>query len=576
MTPQPGSVPDSELEQLLEIARERREGALEEFLRAIEPDVRQILSSRFAAPEAETALQYVRETFSKNLAKLPPTRARLASYVRVIADDMEAWPLVRAARQGDSDAFTRLASLVTKRIRGAAVAICGNQPEMVDEVVNDVLLRLHRQLPNLQPTAGFLGSWLRVVARNRAIDSIRRQEGKTEAPPRATPEDAMEQLALLLDEGTVPWPYAISFALQHYLRTSPEEIMRKWLDKTFSEIADALEPHWKASTPLRVAEPDRGASLGQFLPVGEQPAAVVARWIQSASNLAEASAQLRWMSKPEPAELPAGAVTRSHLPPPRVYEELLRITLSGINPTHETIAFGFNKLLAPDAKYTPARMSSELGDDPLSALAEKLDTEYRTVSGLDAARVAELFAPLRQDTEPGTVRGDSSLRSYESEAGLARDIPHWADAVRKRTRRVVLEHEGRALAKVFSGPEAPYEKLAFGLTRLAGYSAAELAAKRSDANLNSLLELLRDELSKRSMLGRAALDERSAELAAELAKRPAGGAFQFGYTCLRDYYDGDPAASIAAWRDKVTRRLLHSPDQGEKEVVFWIICGFLS
>ena len=78
---------------------------------------------------------------------------------------------------------------------------------------------------------------------------------------------------------------------------------------------------------------------------------------------------------------------------PMMYEELLRLTLGGINPPHQTLAFGFSQLL----EWTPREVVGSLSDIPLAKLAAMLETAYLQAVRPPAARLARLrscFAPL--------------------------------------------------------------------------------------------------------------------------------------------------------------------------------------
>ena len=76
-----------------------------------------------------------------------------------------------------------------------------------------------------------------------------------------------------------------------------------------------------------------------------------------------------------------------------MYEELLRLTLSGINPPHHTVAFGFTKLV----EWTPGEIVASLSVFPLQRLAAMLEAAYLQAARPPAYRQARLrsyFAPL--------------------------------------------------------------------------------------------------------------------------------------------------------------------------------------
>lgn len=85
--------------------------------------------------------------------------------------------LVEAARDGDRDAFAEL----YVRYRGAVHAIALSRLSHADasDVVQDVFVIALRRLPQLRKPEAF-GGWLMMIARNRAVDVLRRQKPTTE------------------------------------------------------------------------------------------------------------------------------------------------------------------------------------------------------------------------------------------------------------------------------------------------------------------------------------------------------------------------------------------------------------
>src|SRR5690242_20529513 len=86
--------------------------------------------------------------------------------------------LVLAARRGDRDAFAEIYA----RFAGAvhAVVLARVRWGEAGDVVQDVFLIAWERLPNLRDPAAFPG-WLMTIARNRALDALRRPRG-TDAP----------------------------------------------------------------------------------------------------------------------------------------------------------------------------------------------------------------------------------------------------------------------------------------------------------------------------------------------------------------------------------------------------------
>lgn len=82
---------------------------------------------------------------------------------------------VRAAQAGDRDAFDRLVAAYQGVVYKAARSILQN-PDEVDDLVQEVLLKIWQTLPQLREPERFAG-WLRTTARNRAFNFKARRKG---------------------------------------------------------------------------------------------------------------------------------------------------------------------------------------------------------------------------------------------------------------------------------------------------------------------------------------------------------------------------------------------------------------
>lgn len=80
--------------------------------------------------------------------------------------------LMAAAQQGDAPAYQALLREAVPVI-AATARRQGVAPDRVDDVVQDVLITIHRARATYDPARPFL-PWLRAIAQRRAIDSLRR------------------------------------------------------------------------------------------------------------------------------------------------------------------------------------------------------------------------------------------------------------------------------------------------------------------------------------------------------------------------------------------------------------------
>jgi RNA polymerase sigma-70 factor (ECF subfamily) len=87
--------------------------------------------------------------------------------------------LVRAARDGDPSAFSRLYERYGRVVHGLLLARVGR--DEVEDLVQDVFLTAWRRLEDLRDPAAF-GGWIAMIARHRAIDFHRRTADFVELP----------------------------------------------------------------------------------------------------------------------------------------------------------------------------------------------------------------------------------------------------------------------------------------------------------------------------------------------------------------------------------------------------------
>ena len=79
--------------------------------------------------------------------------------------------LMQAAQQGDTASYQAVLRACVP-VAAATARRAGIAPDRVDDVVQDVLLTVHRARPTYDPARPFL-PWLRAIAQRRAIDALR-------------------------------------------------------------------------------------------------------------------------------------------------------------------------------------------------------------------------------------------------------------------------------------------------------------------------------------------------------------------------------------------------------------------
>jgi RNA polymerase sigma-70 factor (ECF subfamily) len=102
----------------------------------------------------------------------------------------------------DPQTFSRIYDEHARTVYGAALRILGN-PAQAQDVTQDVFLRLWRRPRRFDPQRGELGSYLRLMARSRALDLYREGQAAGRASDRM-------RLVVARDEGRVDDPPAPS------------------------------------------------------------------------------------------------------------------------------------------------------------------------------------------------------------------------------------------------------------------------------------------------------------------------------------------------------------------------------
>ncbi|HEV7517617.1 MAG TPA: sigma-70 family RNA polymerase sigma factor [Thermoanaerobaculia bacterium] len=102
---------------------------------------------------------------------------------------------------GDRDAFARMFDRHSPAVLGLLVRILGSRSE-AEEVLQEVFLQVWRQAGRYEPGRATPRGWMLVLARSRALDSVRSREARhrreievsTEGPPPASPPVGTEGL----------------------------------------------------------------------------------------------------------------------------------------------------------------------------------------------------------------------------------------------------------------------------------------------------------------------------------------------------------------------------------------------
>ena len=167
--------------------------------------------------------------------------------------------LMDGVRRGDGHAIAALYDRYSSLVFSLGLRMLGDR-ESTEELVQEVFLRAWRQAATYQPSLGRLSSWLLGIARNLAVDELRRRGVR----PQRAAGDPEEQLAQVASTNTEsPEEEVVSSAqraeIQHALATLPPPQRRVmelayYSGLTQAEIAEQLgDPLGTVKTRMRLA-----------------------------------------------------------------------------------------------------------------------------------------------------------------------------------------------------------------------------------------------------------------------------------------------------------------------------------
>jgi len=105
--------------------------------------------------------------------------------------------LLAAVANGDAAAFERLYEATRAKLYGVVLRILG-RPELADEVIQETYLKVWKMADQFDPSVASPITWMVAMARNRAIDIVRRK-------PELSIEDEPEAMAVAAE---IPAPLA--------------------------------------------------------------------------------------------------------------------------------------------------------------------------------------------------------------------------------------------------------------------------------------------------------------------------------------------------------------------------------
>ena len=171
--------------------------------------------------------------------------------------------LLGAVARGDETAFERLYAATRAKIYGVLLRILG-RPALAEEVMKETYLKIWRTADGFDPTIASPTTWMVAIARNRAIDIVRKRgdlsvddepdapEPASESPQPLARREMTEELKRLLScLGRLDPEKQRIVLLAYYSGWSRDQLAQKldipvntiktWLRRSLLEIRECIE-----------------------------------------------------------------------------------------------------------------------------------------------------------------------------------------------------------------------------------------------------------------------------------------------------------------------------------------------
>ncbi|MEQ8285655.1 sigma-70 family RNA polymerase sigma factor [Thalassospira sp.] len=111
--------------------------------------------------------------------------------------------LLRQSRNGDTNAFEHLYHATSAKLFGIVLRILRNRAQS-EEVLQDIYVRIWQKAADFEPGRASIITWMATIARNRAIDIVRRQRPEVDIDDAdiemmASTDSVFEDVALASD-----------------------------------------------------------------------------------------------------------------------------------------------------------------------------------------------------------------------------------------------------------------------------------------------------------------------------------------------------------------------------------------
>jgi RNA polymerase sigma-70 factor (ECF subfamily) len=106
--------------------------------------------------------------------------------------------LIELLQKGDQNGYAYLLDHYSAALGGIIFTVLNNQPD-TEDVLQEVFIRVHRSISQYDPSRSRLFTWMARIARNAAIDWLRKEKAKVVSLHNQTGEDAVSTTAVPYD-----------------------------------------------------------------------------------------------------------------------------------------------------------------------------------------------------------------------------------------------------------------------------------------------------------------------------------------------------------------------------------------
>jgi RNA polymerase sigma-70 factor (ECF subfamily) len=171
--------------------------------------------------------------------------------------ELDESALIRAAQNGDEDAFARLVRAYDQSVLRLAMNLL-RSPEDARDVYQEAFLRVYRNLHNFRFDCSF-HTWLYRIVTNLCLDQLRKRKvRKEESSVVGTPEGPLDRMDTVQQEGVEGNPQRRLFSGE--------------LRSRIKEVLDQLTPRERMVFELRHYEGLRLRNIGEVLGTTEEAA----------------------------------------------------------------------------------------------------------------------------------------------------------------------------------------------------------------------------------------------------------------------------------------------------------------